>query len=496
MATATQTATGKVVQVLGNVVDVEFDAETLPSINTALSVRVGGVSAGDGKASRATAEGIELGGTAMQARELILEVQDELGNNQVRCLAMGSTDGLVRGQPVSSTGGPITVPVGEGVLGRIFNVLGKPIDSDAPVSAAAYWPIHRDPPNFQAQEPTPKIFETGIKVVDLMAPYTRGGKVGLFGGAGVGKTVLIQELIRNIAYVHKGFSVFTGVGERTREGNDLWLEMKESGVINQTALVFGQMDEPPGVRFRVAQSGVTMAEYFRDEKGADVLFFLDNIFRFMQAGSEVSALMGRMPSAVGYQPTLATEMGQIEERITSTHKGSITAVQAVYVPADDYTDPAVATTFAHLDATTALSRPISELGIYPAVDPLASSSRILDPQIVGDEHYAVARGVQETLQRYRDLQDIIAILGVEELSEDDKIAVARARRLQRLFSQPFHVAEQFTGRPGKYVKLEDTIASFKEVLEGKLDHVPEQAFFYAGGIDEVKAAAEKLGVTV
>ena len=497
VTSATQKMTGKVVQVLGNVVDVEFTQETLPSINTALLVHVGG---GDGKADgqpgAGAASGIELGGTAMQARDLILEVQDELGNNQVRCLAMGSTDGLVRGQGVSSTGGPITVPVGEGTLGRIFNVLGKAIDSDEPVKAAAYWPIHRDPPNFQAQDPTPKIFETGIKVVDLMAPYTRGGKVGLFGGAGVGKTVLIQELIRNIAQVHKGFSVFTGVGERTREGNDLWLEMKESGVLAQTTLVFGQMDEPPGVRFRIAQTGVTMAEYFRDEKGADVLLFIDNIFRFMQAGSEVSALMGRMPSAVGYQPTLATEMGRIEERITSTHKGSITSVQAVYVPADDYTDPAVATTFGHLDATTALSRPISELGIYPAVDPLASSSRILDPLIVGDEHYRVARGVQETLQRYRDLQDIIAILGVEELSEDDRVAVTRARRLQRLFSQPFHVAEQFTGRPGKYVKIEDTIASFKEVLDGKLDHVPEQAFFYAGGIDEVKAAADKLGVKV
>jgi F-type H+-transporting ATPase subunit beta len=416
MPTATQTMTGKVVQVLGNVVDVEFTEATLPSINTALIVHVGGGGGGTNGQSTGVAAGIELGGTAMQARELVLEVQDELGNDQVRCLAMGSTDGLVRGQGVINTGSPIMVPVGEGVLGRIFNVLGKAIDSDAPVQAAAYWPIHRDPPNFRAQDPTPKIFETGIKVVDLMAPYTRGGKVGLFGGAGVGKTVLIQELIRNIAQVHKGFSVFTGVGERTREGNDLWLEMKESGVLAQTALVFGQMDEPPGVRFRVAQTGVTMAEYFRDEKGADVLFFLDNIFRFMQAGSEVSALMGRMPSAVGYQPTLATEMGQIEERITSTHKGSITSVQAVYVPADDYTDPAVATTFAHLDATTALSRPISELGIYPAVDPLASSSRILDPQIIGEEHYRVARGVQETLQRYRDLQDIIAILGVEELS--------------------------------------------------------------------------------
>ena len=483
---------GHIVQVLGNVVDVEFTPETLPEINTALTVAVRGGASGksNGQANAVADEGVELGGTAMMARDLVLEVQDELGNNQVRCLAMGSTDGLVRGQDVVSTGAPITVPVGEGTLGRIFNVLGKAIDSDDPVEAAAYWPIHRPAPNFAAQDPTPKIFETGIKVVDLMAPYTRGGKVGLFGGAGVGKTVLIQELIRNIASVHKGFSVFTGVGERTREGNDLWLEMKESGVLAQTTLVFGQMDESPGVRFRIAQTGVTMAEYFRDEKGADVLLFIDNIFRFMQAGSEVSALMGRMPSAVGYQPTLFTEMGAIEERITSTHKGSITSVQAVY-----YTDPAVATTFGHLDATTALSRQISELGIYPAVDPLASSSRILDPQIIGDEHYRVARGVQETLQRYKDLQDIIAILGVEELSEDDKVAVGRARRMQRLFSQPFFVAEQFTGREGKYVKLEDTIAAFKEVLDGQLDELPEQAFYMVGGIDEVKANAEKLAAT-
>jgi F-type H+-transporting ATPase subunit beta len=485
-------AIGQVVQVLGNVVDVEFTEETLPKINDALLVRVNeGAAKGNGVPSQ-----VHLSGTAMQERELTLEVQDELGNNQVRCLAMGSTDGLVRGATVTNTGGPITVPVGEGTLGRLFNVLGKPIDSDAPVQAAAQWPIHRPAPEFKYQEPTPRIFETGIKVIDLMAPYTRGGKVGLFGGAGVGKTVLIQELIRNIAYVHKGFSVFTGVGERTREGNDLWREMKESGVIAQTTLVFGQMDEPPGVRFRVAQTGVTMAEYFRDELGADVLLFIDNIFRYMQAGSEVSALMGRMPSAVGYQPTLASDMGVIEERITSTRKGSITSVQAVYVPADDYTDPAVATTFAHLDATTALSRPISELGIYPAVDSLASSSRILDPQIVGEEHYQVARGVQETLQRYRDLQDIIAILGIEELSEDDKVTVARARRIQRFFSQPFFVAEQFTGRSGKYVKLADTVASFKEVLEGKVDHLPEGAFFYVGGIDEVKENAEKMGVTV
>ncbi|MDQ6931896.1 MAG: F0F1 ATP synthase subunit beta [Candidatus Eremiobacteraeota bacterium] len=489
--------TGKVVQVLGNVVDVEFSAESLPNINDALNVHVGSDShAGDnGSAPGSAMAGIELGGTAMLSRDLVLEVQDELGNNQVRTLAMGSTDGLVRGAQVTSTGAPITVPVGKGTLGRIFNVLGKAIDSNDPVEAAAYWPIHRDPPNFEAQDPATKIFETGIKVIDLMAPFARGGKVGLFGGAGVGKTVLIQELIRNIAQVHKGFSVFTGVGERTREGNDLWLEMKESGVLSQTTLVFGQMDEPPGVRFRIGQTGVTMAEYFRDELGADVLLFIDNIFRFMQAGSEVSALMGRMPSAVGYQPTLATEMGRLEERITSTRKGSITSVQAVYVPADDYTDPAVATTFGHLDATTALSRSISELGIYPAVDPLNSSSRILDPQVIGQEHYGVATAVQETLQRYKDLQDIIAILGVEELSDEDKIVVGRARRMQRLFSQPFFVAEQFTGRPGKYVKLTDTIASFKELVEGKLDNLPEQAFYMAGGIDEVKAAAEKLGVT-
>ncbi len=487
-------ATGKVVQVLGNVVDVEFTAETLPNINDALSVRVNEDRAELG--GRAAAGTADLGGTAMQARELVLEVQDELGNSQVRCLAMGSTDGLVRGAAVTATGGPITVPVGEGTLGRIFNVLGKAIDSSEPVKASAMWPIHRPAPNFEAQDPTPKLFETGIKVVDLMAPYTRGGKVGLFGGAGVGKTVLIQELIRNIANVHKGFSVFTGVGERTREGNDLWLEMKESGVLAQTTLVFGQMDEPPGVRFRIAQAGVTMAEYFRDELGADVLFFMDNVFRYLQAGSEVSALMGRMPSAVGYQPTLATDMGVLEERITSTHKGSITSVQAVYVPADDYTDPAVAVTFAHLDATTALSRPISELGIYPAVDPLASSSRILDPQIVGEEHYNVARGVQETLQRYKDLQDIIAILGVEELSEEDKVIVGRARRMQRMFSQPFFVAEQFTGTPGKYVKISDTVASFKEILDGRVDHLPEQAFFYAGGIDDVKEKAEKIGASL
>ena len=488
-------ATGKVVQVLGNVVDVQFSADTLPNINDALQVRVND-DAGSKNGRPSAQDGMQLGGTAMQARDLVLEVQDQLGNDQVRCLALGATDGLMRGAAVTATGGPIMVPVGEGTLGRIFNVLGKPIDSNDEVKASAMWPIHRPAPNFESQDPTPKIFETGIKVIDLMAPYTRGGKVGLFGGAGVGKTVLIQELIRNIANVHKGFSVFTGVGERTREGNDLWLEMKESGVLAQTTLVFGQMDEPPGVRFRIAQTGVTMAEYFRDELGADVLLFMDNIFRYLQAGSEVSALMGRMPSAVGYQPTLASDMGSLEERITSTNKGSITSVQAVYVPADDYTDPAVATTFAHLDATTALSRPISELGIYPAVDPLASNSRILDPQIVGQEHYDTARGVQETLQRYKDLQDIIAILGVEELSEEDKVIVGRARRIQRMFSQPFFVAEQFTGASGKYVKLQDTIAAFKEILEGKVDDLPEQAFFYAGGIDDVRAAAERLGAAV
>src|ERR1700678_3251174 len=486
-------SSGKVVQVLGNVVDVEFSADTLPKINDALTVRVND----DAGAPRngAASDGTELGGSAMAARDLTLEVQNELGNNQVRCLAMGSTDGLVRGAAVTSSGSPILVPVGEGTLGRIFNVLGKTIDGDAPIQAAAYWPIHRPAPEFKHQDPTPRIFETGIKVVDLMAPYTRGGKVGLFGGAGVGKTVLIQELIRNIANEHKGFSVFTGVGDRTREGNDLWLEMKESGVLAQTTLVFGQMDVPPGARFPAAETGVTMAEYGRDEAGADVLLFMDNIFRYLQAGSEVSALMGRMPSAVGYQPTLSTDMGALEERITSTHKGSITSVQAVYVPADDYTDPAVAVTFAHLDATTALSRSISELGIFPAVDSLGSTSRILDPQIIGDEHYLVARGVQETLQRYKDLQDIIAILGIEELSEDDKVIVGRARRIQRMFSQPFFVAEQFTGTPGKYVKIQDTIASFREILDGKVDDLPEQAFFYKGGIDEVRAAAEKLGAT-
>ncbi len=464
---------GKVTQVLGNVVDVEFaSAEELPDINTALLTTVVGA---DGSSN-----------------ELTLEVQSELGNNQVRTLAMGGTEGMVRGSDVRDTGAPISVPVGEATLGRIFNVLGKAIDSDKPVDAQKKMPIHRQAPPVDEQDPTTIMFETGIKVIDLMAPYVRGGKVGLFGGAGVGKTVLIQELIRNIAAEHGGYSVFTGIGERTREGNDLYLEMKHSGVLDKTALVFGQMDEPPGVRLRIGLTGVTMAEYFRDEQGKDVLLFIDNIFRFVQAGSEVSALLGRMPSAVGYQPTLASEMGALEERITSTRKGSITSVQAVYVPADDLTDPAVATTFAHLDATTVLSRSISDKGIYPAVDPLASNSRLLEPRFVGDEHYQVARRVQEILQRNRDLQDIIAILGVEELSEEDKVTVRRARRIQRFLSQPFFVAEAFTGRPGKYVPLKDTIAGFKELVEGKLDELPEQAFYMCGDIEEVKANAEAM----
>jgi len=465
--------TGKVTQVLGNVVDVEFaSADVLPRINTALLATIVGV---DG-----------------DAHELTLEVQSELGNNQVRCLAMGSTEGMVRRSDVNDTGAPISVPVGEATLGRIFNVLGKAIDSDKPVEAAKFMPIHREAPKVDDQDPTTVMFETGIKVIDLMAPYVRGGKVGLFGGAGVGKTVLIQELIRNIAAEHGGYSVFTGIGERTREGNDLYLEMKHSGVIDKTALIFGQMDEPPGVRLRVGLTGVTMAEYFRDEQGKDVLLFIDNIFRFVQAGSEVSALLGRMPSAVGYQPTLASEMGALEERITSTRKGSITSVQAVYVPADDLTDPAVATTFAHLDATTVLSRSISDKGIYPAVDPLASNSRLLEPRYVGDEHYQVARRVQEILQRNRDLQDIIAILGIEELSEEDKVAVRRARRIQRFLSQPFFVAEAFTGRSGKYVPLKETIAGFKELVDGKLDDLPEQAFYMCGNIDEAKANADAM----
>ncbi len=464
---------GHIIQVIGPTVDVRFEPERLPKILNALLIQ-------DEKA------GIDL----------TVEVALHIGDEVVRCVAMSSTDGVTRGMPVRDTGGPITVPVGRQTLGRVFNLLGNPIDEGAPVKEPdKRLPIHRSPPAFDEQETVARIFETGIKVVDLLAPYAKGGKIGLFGGAGLGKTVILQELIRNIATEHGGFSVFSGVGERTREGNDLWLEMKESGVIDKTVMVFGQMNEPPGARLRVALTGVTMAEYFRDQENQDVLFFVDNIFRFTQAGSEVSALLGRMPSAVGYQPTLSTEMGALQERITSTKKGSITSVQAIYVPADDLTDPAPATTFTHLDATTVLSRRISELGIYPAVDPLDSTSRILDPNIVGEEHYNLARAVQKILQRYKDLQDIIAILGIDELSEDDKLIVARARKIQRFLSQPFFVAEPFTGTPGKYVKLEDTIRSFKRIVNGDCDYIPEQAFYMMGTIDDVFAKAEQMGIT-
>ena len=464
---------GKIVQVIGPTVDVAFEPAHLPQLYNAIIIED-------------------------KARNIRLTVEAALhvGDNVVRCIAMDSTDGLVRGMAATDTGAPISVPVGEECLGRIFNLVGDTIDGKGACAAKKRMPIHRASPTFDEQETEKQIFETGIKVVDLLAPYQRGGKVGLFGGAGVGKTVLIQELIRNIATQHGGFSVFAGVGERTREGNDLYREMTESGVIAKTVMVFGQMNEPPGARLRVGLTGVTMAEYFRDDQGKDVLFFVDNIFRFTQAGSEVSALLGRMPSAVGYQPTLATEMGALQERITTTKKGSITSVQAIYVPADDLSDPAPATAFSHLDATTVLERSIAELGIYPAVDPLASTSRILDPQIVGEEHYAVARSVQRILQRYKDLQDIIAILGMDELSEDDKVTVARARRIQRFLSQPFFVAEAFTGSPGKYVKLEDTIKAFKMIVNGELDELPEQAFYMRGGIDEVIAAAEKMAATV
>ncbi|MFH1454169.1 MAG: F0F1 ATP synthase subunit beta [Armatimonadota bacterium] len=461
---------GKVVQIIGSVVDVEFPPDKLPDLLNAVYI-----DKPDKKDER-----------------LYMEVQSDLGNNQIRCLALGTTDGLSRGMEAFDTGGPIKVPVGHQVLGRMFNVLGQPIDGKGKVAPDKYYSIHRPAPPLEDQEPSVNMFVTGIKVIDLLAPYAKGGKVGLFGGAGVGKTVLIQELIRNIATEHGGFSIFAGVGERTREGNDLYREMNQSGVISKTALVFGQMDEPPGVRFRVGLTGITMAEYFRDEEGQDVLLFIDNIFRFVLAGSEVSALLGRMPSAVGYQPTLSTEMGLLEERITSTRNGSITAVQAVYVPADDITDPAVATTFAHLDATTVLSRAIVEQGIYPAVDPLASTSRIFEPRFIGDEHYEVARQVQEILQRYKDLQDIISILGVEELSDQDKIIVNRARRIQKYLSQPFFVAEEFTGRKGKFVDLRDTVKGFKELVDGNLDSLPEQAFYMAGKIEEVTDQAAKL----
>jgi len=460
---------GKVAQIIGPVVDIEFSEDHLPAIYNAITIK---------------AEEKEI--------DLVCEVAQHLGGGQVRTVAMSSTDGLIRGTEAVDTGAPITVPVGEATLGRLFTLLGEPIDKLGEVKTDLTYPIHRPTPPLEEQATTTLQFETGLKVVDLLCPYSQGGKVGLFGGAGVGKTVLIMELIRNIAQEHGGISVFSGVGERTREGNDLWLEMQESGVLAKTVLVFGQMNEPPGARLRVGLTGLTMAEYFRDVKGQDVLLFIDNIFRFTQAGSEVSALLGRMPSAVGYQPTLSTEMGKLQERITSTKSGSITSVQAIYVPADDLTDPAPATTFSHLDATTVLSRQISELGIYPAVDPLDSTSRILDPQVVGDEHYKVARDVQRVLQKYKDLQDIIAILGMEELSDEDKMVVQRARRMQRYLSQPNFVAEQFTGVPGRYVPIKETVRGFKEILEGKHDDLPEQAFYMVGTIDEAVEKAEKM----
>jgi len=460
---------GKVVQVIGPVVDVEFFSDDLPQINHAITIK-----------------------DEEQGIDLVIEVAQHLGDNIVRTISMSSTDGLVRGMEAVDTGASITVPVGEECLGRIFNLLGQPIDGKGPVDVKATSPIHRSAPIFEEQVSSTEILETGLKVIDLLAPYTRGGKVGLFGGAGVGKTVLLMELIHNRAAQHGGVSVFGGVGERTREGNDLYLEMTESGVIEKTVMVFGQMNEPPGARLRVGLTALTEAEYFRDEKGQDVLLFVDNIFRFSQAGSEVSALLGRMPSAVGYQPTLSMEMGELQERITSTKRGSITSVQAIYVPADDLTDPAPATTFSHLDATTVLSRQIAELGIYPAVDPLDSTSRILDPRIVGEEHYSIAREVQQTLQRYKDLQDIIAILGMEELSEDDKLTVQRARRIQRFLSQPFFVAEQFTGTPGRYVSLSDTIRSFKGLVEGEYDDLPEGAFYMVGAIEEAVERAKEI----
>ena len=460
-------AKGQVVQVIGTVVDVEFPREEMPEVLNAIEV-------------------------PMEGQTLVLEVQQHTGNNWVRCLALGPTEGLARGSTVVDTGAPIRVPVGRGCLGRLFNVLGQPLDDLEEVEAQDAWPIHRAPPSMEEQQTTTEILETGLKVVDLVTPFTKGGKIGAYGGAGVGKTVIIQELIRNIATVHQGFSVFAGVGERSREGNDLWHEMQASGVLKNATLVFGQMNEPPGVRARVGLTGLTMAEYFRDEEGQDVLLFIDNIYRYILAGMEVSALLGRMPSAVGYQPTLGTEMGALEERITSTRKGSITSFQAIYVPADDYTDPGIVATFGHLDAVIALERSIAEQGLYPALDPLASTSRILDPQVVGEEHYRVARGVQAVLQRYRDLQDIIAILGVEELSEEDKLTVTRARKIQRFLSQPMFVAEPFTGQEGRYVPVRETVRGFAEVLEGKHDDLPEQAFYMVGSIEEAREKAEKM----
>jgi F-type H+-transporting ATPase subunit beta len=471
---------GKVIQIAGPAVDIQFEEKNMPAIYQAL---------------RIVSDGFDVPTPV----SVIVEVQQHIGEGRVRCVAMEATEGMVRGMKAIDTGGPITVPVGRETLGRVLNVIGEPVDQLGPINAKEKRPIHRQAPAFDEQSTSEEMFETGVKVIDLIQPFLKGGKIGLFGGAGVGKTVIIQELINNVASKHGGFSVFAGVGERTREGNDLWLEFQESGVIDLTdfskskaALIYGQMTEPPGARLRVALTALTVAEYFRDEEGADTLLFIDNIFRFTQAGSEVSTLLGRMPSAVGYQPNLATEMGELQERITSTKRGSVTSVQAVYVPADDLTDPAPATTFAHLDATTVLSRPLSELGIYPAVDPLASTSRILTPRVVGQEHYDVAQGVKRILQRYKDLQDIIAILGIDELSEEDKLTVSRARKVQKFLSQPFHVAEQFTGIPGAYVKIADTVRSFKEIIEGKHDDLPEQAFYLKGSIEDVVEAAKKL----
>ena len=462
-------AKGRVTQVIGTVVDIEFPSGELPALYNAVEIPRDG-------------------------EKMVLEVQQDIGNNLVRCLSMAPTEGLQRGVEATDTGAPISVPVGNATLGRLFNVLGEPLDNLGEVKAELRWPIHRSPPPYDQQETSTEMLETGLKVIDLITPFTKGGKIGAYGGAGVGKTVIIQELIHSIATVHGGFSVFAGVGERSREGNDLWLEMKASGVINKTSLVFGQMNEPPGVRARIALTGLTMAEYFRDIEGQDVLLFIDNIYRYVLAGMEVSALLGRMPSAVGYQPTLATEVGELEERITSTKKGSITSFQAIYVPADDYTDPGIVTTMGHLDAVIALERSISEMGIYPAVDPLASTSRILDPKIVGEDHYNAARGIQRVLQRYKELQDIIAILGIEELSEEDKLTVARARRIQRFLSQPMFVAEAFTGTEGKYVPIKETVRGFKEILEGKHDGLPEQAFLMVGTIDEAVEKARRLGM--
>jgi len=462
-------AKGKVAQVIGTVVDIEFPPDELPALFNAIEI-------------------------PMDGGKIVLEVQEHVGNNWVRCLALAPTDGLGRGVEAIDTGAPLAVPVGKATLGRLFNIMGEPIDELGPVEAKERWPVHRPPPSLEEQKTTTEVLETGLKVIDLITPFTKGGKVGAYGGAGVGKTVIIMELIRNIATEHGGFSVFAGIGERSREGNDLWNSMKESGVISKTVMVFGQMNEPPGVRLRVGLTGLTMAEYFRDVEGQDVLLFIDNIYRYTLAGMEVSALLGRMPSAVGYQPTLATEVGELEERITSTKRGSITSFQAIYVPADDYTDPGVATTFGHLDGVVALERSIAEQGLYPAVDPLTSTSRILDPTVVGEEHYSVARGVQKVLQRYKDLQDIIAILGIEELSEEDKLTVARARRIQRFLSQPMFVTEVFTGRKGKYVPVKETVRGFKEILDGKHDDLPEQAFYMVGTIDDAVEAAKSLRV--